>query len=108
MGTDFSLHVQGISNSSSSECNIYLGNYEKSDNNVPLTALTVGLLGCEHTQPPHPRQGARCQLAAGCQHAAGSRAPGPWCAGRPPSPGRVSEAGPRGTSEGGSPHKSPL
>lgn len=56
-GNRFQPAFQGISNSSSSECNIYLGNYEKSYNNVLLTAFIIGSLGSECRQPPHHKQG---------------------------------------------------
>lgn len=56
MGTDFSLHFQGLSNPSSSECNIYLGNYEKSYNNVLFTAFIISLLGSECRLPPNHNQ----------------------------------------------------
>lgn len=45
LGTEFGLPVQGISNSSSSKGNVYLGNYEKSYNNVLFTAFVIGSLG---------------------------------------------------------------
>lgn len=65
MGTDSDLRFQGISNSSSSECNIYLGDYEKSYNNVLFTAFIVGLLGSESTQPPNHKQ--RCTWPSGSE-----------------------------------------
>lgn len=68
MGTDFGLYFQGISNSSSSECNIYLGNYEKSYNNVLFTAFIIRLLGSECSQPPNHKQ--RCSLPSGSKASA--------------------------------------
>lgn len=64
MGTDFSLHFQGLSNPSSSECNIYLGNYEKSYNNVLFTAFIISLLGSECCLPPNHNQRRLGHLAA--------------------------------------------
>lgn len=77
MGTDFGLLFQGISNSSSSECHIYLGNYEKSYNNVLFTAFIIGFLGSECSQPPDHKQGCALHLAAGVSMllAAGTQAP---------------------------------
>lgn len=65
LGTDFGLHFQGISNSSSSECDIYLGNYEKSYNNVLFAAFIIGSPGSECSQPPNHKQ--RWTLPSGSQ-----------------------------------------
>ena len=87
MGTDFGLLFQGISNSSSSECHIYLGNYEKSYNNVLFTVFIIGFLGSECSQPPNHKQGCALPSGSGSEHAAGSWDPGPCRARCPPSPG---------------------
>lgn len=95
LGTDFGLLFQGISNSSSSECHIYLGNYEKSYNNVLFTAFIIGFLGSECSQPPIINRGVLCHLAAGVSMllAAGTQAPaGP---GVLPPQALVSAAGPQ-------------
>lgn len=70
MGTDFSLRFQGISNSSSSECNIYLGNYEKS---ITMFFSQLSSWACSVPNAVSPlitNRGALCHLAARCQHAA--------------------------------------
>ena len=100
LGTDLGPHVQGLSNSSSSEWHSYLGKYEKSNNNVLFTAFIIGLLGSQCSQPPNHKQG--CALPSGSQGecAAGSWDPGPsvpgglhhqaWCQPRGPWKPRMS------------------
>lgn len=56
LGTDLRICFQGFSNPSGSEWNVYLGNYEKSYNNVPFTAFIIGLLGSECRLSPNQNQ----------------------------------------------------
>lgn len=102
MGTDFGLRFQGISNSSSSECNIYLGNYEKSLTMFFSQLSSWARSGPSAGSPLTANRGALCHLAAKvlasrARLAPASSTPAPRGPGRV---GRVGRVGPGGTRVG--------
>lgn len=77
LGTDCGLRFQGISNSSSSECNIYLGNYEKSVTMFFSQLLPWACSVPSAVSPLIANRGSLCHLAARCPHACPPHPPAP-------------------------------